>query len=158
MAEPIEILVDADACPVKAEIYRVAARHRVRVVMVSGGFLNIPIDPMIERVIAGEGFDAADDRIAERARPGTIVVTADVPLAARAVQAGAEAIGPSGRPFSEASVGMALAMRNLMEDLRAMGETTRGPRPFSARDRSQFLSALDAAIVRLKRKGFGPPH
>ncbi|BBK41319.1 UPF0178 protein [Allostella vacuolata] len=154
MPDPIEILVDADACPVKAEIYRVAARHRVRVVMVSGGFLNIPIDPMIERVIAGEGFDAADDRIAERARPGSIVITADVPLAARAIKAGAEAIGSTGRPFSEASIGMALAMRNLMDDMRAMGERTSGPKPFSARDRSAFLSALDEAIVRLKRRGF----
>lgn len=154
MADPIEILVDADACPVKAEIYRVAARYRVRVAMVSGGFLNIPIDPLIERVIAGDGFNAADDRIAERARPGSIVVTADVPLAARAIKAGAEAIGPTGRPFSEASIGMAVAMRDLMEDLRASGERTGGPRPFGPRDRSAFLSALDEAIVRLKRKGF----
>lgn len=150
----IEILVDADACPVKAEIYRVAARHRIRVVVVSGGFINIPSDPMIERVIAGDGFDAADDRIIERARPGSIVITADVPLAARAIKAGAEAIGPTGRPFTESSIGMALAMRNLMDDIRASGERTSGPKPFSARDRSTFLSALDEAIVRLKRKGF----
>lgn len=154
MGATIEILVDADACPVKAEIYRVATRHKVRVVVVSGGFVNIPIDPMIERVIAGDRFDAADDRIVERARPGCIVVTADVPLAARAVKAGAEAIGPTGRPFTEASIGMALAMRNLMDDLRASGERTSGPKPFSARDRSAFLSALDAAVVRLKRSGF----
>ncbi len=154
MPEAIEILVDADACPVKAEIYRVAARHRVKVTVVSGGFINIPSDPMIERVIAGDGFDAADDRIAERARPGAIVITSDVPLAARAVKAGADAIGPTGRPFSEASIGMALATRNLMEDLRAAGERTSGPKPFGPRDRSAFLSALDEAIVRLKRKGF----
>jgi len=154
LAAPIEILVDADACPVKAEIYRVAARHKVRVTVVSGSVIAIPRDPMIERVIAGDGFDAADDRIAERARPGSIVVTADVPLAARAIKAGAEVIGSNGRPFTEASIGMALAMRNLMDDLRASGERTSGPKPFTARDRSAFLSALDAAIVRLKRRGF----
>ena len=95
-------------------------------------------------------------RIAERARRGTIVVTADVPLASRCVKAGADVIGPTGRPFSEASIGMALATRNLLEDLRAGGQVTGGPKPFSARDRSAFRSALDLAIVRLKRAGFTP--
>jgi uncharacterized protein YaiI (UPF0178 family) len=106
-------------------------------------------------VVVGAGFDAADDWIAERARRGAVVITADIPLASRCVKAGADVIGPTGKPFTEASVGMALATRNLMEDLRAMGEASGGPRPFSARDRSAFLSALDLAIMRLKRAGFG---
>jgi uncharacterized protein len=150
----ITIYVDADACPVKAEIYRVAERHGIRVFVVSNSFLAVPRDPLIERVVVGSGFDAADDWIAERARRGAVVVTADIPLAHRCVTAGADVIGPTGKPFTEASIGMALATRNLMEDLRAMGDATGGPRPFSAKDRSAFLSALDLAIVRLKRAGF----
>ena len=153
--QAIAIYVDADACPVKAEIYRVAGRHGVKVFVVSNSFLNIPQDPLIERVVVSGAFDAADDWIAERARRGAVVVTADIPLAHRCVTAGASVIGPTGKPFTQASIGMALATRNLMEDLRASGDVTGGPRPFSARDRSAFLSALDLAIVRLKRAGFG---
>ncbi len=152
--QAIEIFVDADACPVKSEIYRVAERHRIKTYVVANSFLMVPNDPLIERVIVGSGFDAADDWIAERARRGAVVVTADVPLAHRCVSAGADVIGPTGKPFTEASIGMALATRNLMEDLRAMGDVTGGPKPFSQRDRSAFLSALDLAIVRLKRAGF----
>lgn len=152
---PVEIYVDADACPVKAEIYRVAERHGLKVYVVSNSYLTIPKDPRIERVVVGDKFDAADDWIAERVGPGDIVVTADIPLASRCVGAGAVCIAPNGRPFTEASVGMALATRNLMQDLRAAGEITGGPKPFSPRDRSSFLSALDQAIVRLKRAGFG---
>jgi uncharacterized protein YaiI (UPF0178 family) len=147
--------VDADACPVKSEIYRVAGRHGVKVFVVSNSFLQVPQDPLIERVVVSSGFDAADDWIAERAGRGSIVITADIPLASRCVKAGAEVIGPTGKPFTEAAVGMALATRNLMEDLRAMGEVTGGPRAFSPKDRSAFLSALDVAINRLKRAGFG---
>jgi uncharacterized protein YaiI (UPF0178 family) len=154
-AATIVIYVDADACPVKAEVYRVAERHGVRVYVVANSFINVPQDPLIERVLVGSGFDAADDWIAERARRGAIVVTADVPLASRCIKAGADVIGPSGKPFTEASIGMALATRNLLDGLRAGGEITGGPKPFSARDRSSFLSALDLAIVRLKRAGFG---
>ena len=154
MTRPIEIYVDADACPVKAEIYRVAERHGLKVHVVSNSYLSLPKDPMIERVVVGDKFDAADDWIAERVGRGDIVVTADVPLASRCVKAGAACIAPNGRPFTEASVGMALATRNLMQDLRAAGEITGGPKPFSPRDRSGFLSALDQAIVRLKRAGF----
>ncbi len=106
-------------------------------------------------MIVGSGFDAADDWIAERAGRGAIVVTADVPLAHRCVKAGADVIAPNGRPFTESSIGMALATRDLMDNLRASGEITGGPKPFSGRDRSAFLSALDLAIVRLKRAGFG---
>ena len=152
--QAIEIYVDADACPVKPEIYRVAERHRVKVWVVANSFINVPRDPLIERVLVGAGFDAADDWIAEQARRGVIVVTADIPLASRCVKAGADVIGSTGRPFTEASIGMALATRNLMEDLRAMGDVSGGPKPFSPKDRSAFLSALDVAIVRLKRAGF----
>jgi uncharacterized protein YaiI (UPF0178 family) len=152
--QPIVIFVDADACPVKAEVYRVAERHRIAVVVVANSFMAVPNEPWIERVIVSAGFDAADDWIAERARPGAVVVTADVPLASRCVKAGAMVVGPTGKPFTDDSVGMALATRNLMQDLRAMGEVTGGPSPFSARDRSAFLSALDVAVNRLKRAGF----
>lgn len=150
----IEILVDGDACPVKAEIYKVAERYNLPVIVVANAFVAVPRQPLFQFVLVSDGFDAADDWIAERAAPGAIVVTADVPLASRAVKAGAEVIGPNGRPFTEASIGLALATRNLMADLRAAGEVTTGPRAFSARDRSSFLSALDEAVHRLKRKGF----
>ncbi|MFL5055416.1 MAG: YaiI/YqxD family protein [Microvirga sp.] len=152
--KPIAIYVDADACPVKAEVYRVAERHRLKVYVVANSFIAVPRQPFIERVVVGGGFDAADDWIAERVSRGDIVVTADVPLASRCVKAGADAIAPNGRAFTEASVGMALATRNLMQDLREAGAVTGGPKPFSARDRSAFLSALDLAVVRLKRAGF----
>jgi uncharacterized protein YaiI (UPF0178 family) len=147
----MRIYIDADACPVKDEVYRVAARHQVPVTVVAVGFIRVPRDPMIERVAAGTGMDAADDWIAERAAAGDIVITADVPLASRCVKAGAEAIAPNGRPFTEQSIGMTVAVRNLMHDLRSAGEATRGPPPFSARDRSAFLSALDEAIRRGRR-------
>jgi uncharacterized protein len=150
----IAIYVDADACPVKAEVYRVAERHRLKVYVVANSFVAVPREPFIERVVVGGGFDAADDWIAERVSRGDIVVTADVPLASRCVKAGADAIAPNGRAFTEASVGMALATRNLMQDLREAGAVTGGPKPFSPRDRSAFLSALDLAVVRLKRAGF----
>ena len=153
---PTAIYVDADACPVKAEVYRVAERHGLKVFVVANGFMAVPREPFIERVVVGGGFDAADDWIAGRVSRGDVVVTADVPLAARcvkagAVRAGAVAVAPNGRLFDEASVGMALATRNLMQDLREAGAVTGGPKPFSPRDRSAFLSALDLAVVRLKR-------
>ena len=150
------ILVDADACPVKEEIYKVASRHGVPVVIVSNGGVRVPAHPLIQRVTVGDAFDAADDWIAERVGRGDVVITADVPLASRCAKAGADAIAPNGRAFTESSVGMALATRNLMADLRAAGQVTGGPKPFGPRDRSAFLSALDLAIVRLKRAGFRP--
>ena len=153
--KPIEIYVDADACPVKAEAYRVAERHGLKVYVVTNSFMAVPADPMIERVIVGSSFDAADDWIAERVGRGDVVITSDVPLASRCVKAGADVISPTGKAFTEASVGLALATRNLMADLRAGGQVTGGPKPFSARDRSSFLSALDLAVARLKRAGFG---
>ena len=148
---PVLIYVDADACPVKAEIYRVAARHGVAVYVVANAIIALPREPWVHRVVVGDALDAADDWIAERAAPGSIVVTADVPLAARCVRVGATVLAPSGRVFTDDSIGMALATRNLMTDLRAAGATTRGPKPMSNADRSRFLSALHEAIVRLQR-------
>ena len=147
----MRIYIDADACPVKDEAYRVAARHGLPVSVVAGQFIRVPQDPMIERIAAGSGMDAADDWIAERAAKGDIVVTSDIPLASRCVKAGAEVLAPNGKPFTEQSIGMTLAVRNLMHDLRSAGEVTRGPPPFSPRHRSAFLSALDAAIRRVQR-------
>jgi uncharacterized protein YaiI (UPF0178 family) len=173
--KPITIYVDADACPVKNEIYRVAARHGIKVIVVSNSPIAVPRDPLIERVVVAAGLDEADNWIAERvsgnagaglpsenAAPaksrtvsGDIVITADIPLASRCVKAGAAAIAPTGRAFTEESIGMTLATRNLMDSLRSAGEITSGPKAFSPRDRSSFLSALDQTIVRLKRAGFG---
>lgn len=150
----ITVYIDADACPVKQEVYRVAGRHGVKVVVVSNSPIAVPREPFIERVVVATGMDKADDHIAERAAAGVIVVTADVPLASRAVRAGAVAIAPNGKPFTEASIGMALATRNLMDQLRSAGEITGGPKPFSPKDRSAFLGSLDREIVRLKRAGF----
>jgi len=121
------------------------------VTVVANGYIRVPQDPLIERVAAGAGMDAADNWIAERAGSGDIVITADVPLASRCVKAGATVIAPNGKPFTEDAIGMTLAMRNLMNDLRSAGAVTGGPPPFSPRDRSDFLSALDAAIHRLQR-------
>src|SRR5436305_1364412 len=150
MVKP-RIYVDADACPVKDEIYRVAERHKLPVSVVAGNFIRVPQDPLIERIAAGAGMDAADDWIAERAGRGDIVITSDIPLASRCVKAGAEVIAPNGKQFTEASIGMTLAVRNLMTDLRSSGEVTGGPRSFAPRDRSAFLSALDQAIRRIQR-------
>ncbi len=152
---PIEILVDADACPVKDEVYRVAQRYGVKVTIVANSPIRIPRDPLVEQVVVGAGSDAADDWIAGRAGRGCIVVTADIPLASRCVKTGAEVLTSTGKRFTDASIGMALATRNLMDHLRSTGETTAGPKAFSARDRSNFLSALDNAVTRLKRAGLG---
>src|SRR6187397_919308 len=149
---PTRIYVDADACPVKDEIYRVAIRHGLPVSVVAGNFIRVPQDPLIERIAAGSGMDAADDWIAERAGKGDIVITSDIPLASRCVKSGAEVIAPNGKPFTEASIGMTLAVRNLMTDLRSSGEITGGPKSYSPRDRSAFLSALDQTIRRIQRQ------
>src|SRR6202166_219469 len=149
---PTRIYVDADACPVKDEIYRVALRHGLPVSVVAGNFIRVPQDPLIERIAAGSGMDAADDWIAERAGKGDIVITSDIPLASRCVKAGCEVIAPNGKPFSEQSIGITLAVRNLMTDLRSSGEVTGGPKSFAPRDRSAFLSALDQTIRRIQRQ------
>jgi hypothetical protein len=145
------ILIDADACPVKDECYKVAARHDLKIFVVANRLLQVPRHEKIERVLVPQGPDAADDWIAERANRQAIVVTADIPLAARCVKAGAFVLAPNGRVFDEAFIGMALAMRNLMEELRSGGETTGGPKGFSPRDRSAFLSALERAIQQARR-------
>jgi uncharacterized protein len=158
----IAIYIDADACPVKQEIYRVAERHAgkgtsLKVFVVSNSPIAVPRDmgELLERVVVGSGMDEADDWIAERAGEGDIVITADVPLASRSLKAGAEVLAPNGRAFTKDSIGMTLATRNLMDSLRSAGAVTGGPKPFAPRDRSAFLSALDQAIVRLTRAGFG---
>jgi len=157
---PILLFIDADACPVKQEIYRVAERFvrrgtLLKVVVVSNSPIAVPRDDFIERAVVGAGMDEADHYIAERAGPGSVVVTADVPLAARAVKAGAQVLAPDGKAFTDDAIGMTLATRNLMSDLRSAGAITGGPKPFAAGDRSRFLSALDAALMRLTRAGFG---
>ena len=145
------ILVDADACPVKEEIYRVGARYRVPVTIVSNSLMRVPVGPLVDRVVVDGGFDAADDWIAERAGPATLVVTADILLADRCLKAGATVLSPTGKPFTHASIGGAIATRAIMADLRAGGDQLGGPPPFSKADRSNFLQALDTALVRLAR-------
>jgi uncharacterized protein YaiI (UPF0178 family) len=160
MAEPMEeaekpairIFVDADACPVKPEIYKVAERYGLKVLVVANSFMNVPREPTIERVIVSEGPDVADNWIVERAGQTDIVITADIPLAARCVKNGATVIGPTGKPFDDNSIGMVLATRDLMTGLRSAGVVTRGPPPLSRQDISRFLSALDLAVTMLKRK------
>jgi uncharacterized protein len=147
----LSIYIDADACPVKAEVYRVAERYGLKVYVVSNSYLGVPRSPLIERVVVSDGFDAADDWIAERAGAGDIVITADIPLADRSLKAGAAVIGNTGVPFTPSSIGMAMANRELLSNLRAMGEVTGGPKPMSQRDRSRFLSALDEAVQKARR-------
>ncbi len=149
--------IDADACPVKDEVYRVAARYRAPVKVVSNSYMMVPSDPLIERVVVDAGADVADDWIAERAGPGDIVITADIPLADRCIKAGAQAIGPRGDPFTADSIGSALAGRMVAEHMRSMGEITGGPKPFQPGDRSRFLQALDAAVQKARRPAVRPP-
>jgi uncharacterized protein YaiI (UPF0178 family) len=148
----MRILVDADACPVKEEVYRVAFRHQVPVSIVSNARIRVPEHPLVERVVVSDNFDAADDWLAEQAGAGSVVVTADILLADRCLKRGATVIAPNGRPFTVNSIGGAVATRAIMADLRAgAGEPIGGPPPFAKSDRSRFLSALDEALVRLKR-------
>ena len=150
------ILVDADACPVKDEIYKVAERRNAQVFVVSNSFMQIPRAPFIERVIVPAGPDVADDWIAERADGNAVVVTQDLPLADRCVKKGAAVLSPKGQEWTAGNLGSALATRNLMTDLRSANVATSGPPPFGPRDRSAFLHALDLALVRLARKAAGP--
>jgi uncharacterized protein YaiI (UPF0178 family) len=151
----IRIFIDADACPVKPEIYRVAERYGLKVFVVANAFMNVPRDDLIERVIVTQGPDVADDWIVERAVASDIVVTADIPLAGRLVRNKVAVLSPTGKVFDNDSIGMALATRDLMTDLRSAGAVTRGPPPLSRADISRFLSALDLAVVRLKRESGG---
>jgi uncharacterized protein len=146
------ILVDADACPVKEEIYRVAYRHDVPVVIVANSHFRVPDHPLITKQVVSDGFDAADDWIAEKSDAQTVVITADILLADRCLKAGATVIGNNGKAFTTASIGGAIATRAIMADLRAgAGEGIGGPAPFSKADRSRFLQELDTVLVRLKR-------
>lgn len=147
----LRILVDADACPVKDEIYRVAFRRAVPVRVVSNARLRIPDHPLVDRVVVSDGFDAADDWIAEEAGSRDVVITADILLADRCLRNGALVLSPTGKPFTNASIGNAIAVRAIMADLRVGGDAIGGPPPFSKADRSQFLQALDEALVRLAR-------
>ena len=146
---PVRILVDADACPVKEEIYRVAFRREVLVKVVSNSRIRVPEHPLIERVLVSDAFDAADDWIADQADARTVVVTGDILLADRCLKKGVSVIGPNGKPFTSASIGGAIATRAIMADLRAGAGVTGGPAPFGKADRSRFLQALDEAMVRL---------
>ena len=148
----IKIYIDADACPVKEETYKVAARYRLHTIVVSNSFMQIPQSPLISRIIVGAGADIADDWIAEQIVAGDVVVTNDIPLAARVLAKEAHAIAPYGRAFTEDSIGLALAQRSLMEHIRSTGEITGGPPPFSSANRSRFLQALDQTIVREQRR------
>lgn len=146
------LFIDADACPVKEEVYRVARRYGLKVFVVSNGWMQVPRgEPLIEQVVVDAGPDVADDWIAERASPGDVVITADIPLADRCLKAGAQALKANGQPFTPDSIGSALAGRMVGEHLRSMGVATSGPPPFSAADRSRFLQALDQAVVKARR-------
>ena len=153
---PVTILVDADACPVKEEIYRVAERHGVQVRVVSNAYFRVPVSERVQRVVVSDGFDAADDWIAEHAGPRSVEVTGDILLADRCLQAGATVLAHNGKPFDAAGIGTAIATRAIMADLRAgmdgpLGAGGGGPPPFAKADRSRFLQALDRALVALRR-------
>ncbi len=148
----IRILVDADACPVKEEVYRVAFRREVPVRVVSNSYLRVPAHPLVERVVVSDKFDAADDWIAETAGANDVVITGDILLADRCLKTGATVIGHNGKPFTSASIGGAIATRAIMADLRAGGDVVGGPAAFARADRSRFLQALDAALVSAERR------
>lgn len=147
----IQILIDADACPVKDETYTVAIRYQVPVVVISNSPIRVPLTPLISRKVVSDAFDAADDWIVEHTTARTIVITADILLADRCLKLGATVIAPTGKPFTSSSIGSAIAVRAIMADLRAGGENVGGPAPFSNSDRSRFRSSLDEALVKLRR-------
>ena len=147
----LQILIDADACPVKDEVCRVAFRREIPVRVVSNSYLRVPDHPLVERVVVSDKFDAADDWIVEHVDARTVVITGDILLADRCLKAGATVIGHNGKPFTAASIGGAIATRAIMADLRAGGDVVGGPAPFAKADRSRFLQALDETLVRLSR-------
>lgn len=147
----LHIYVDADACPVKDEVYRVAKRYGLHVTLVSNSRMRIPSEPWLRLEVVEDGFDAADDWIVEQVEPGQIVITADIPLADRCVKKGARVIGITGKEFTEDNIGGALATRDLLADLRGAGEITGGPPPLGKRDRSRFLQRLDEVVVSILR-------
>ena len=152
MSSDVRILVDADACPVKDEIYRVALRHAVPVTIVSNSHIRVPAHPLIARQLVSDAFDAADDWIADQADAASVVVTSDILLADRCLKRGARVLSANGEPFTTSSIGAAVAMRAIMADLRAGGDVVGGPKPFTKADRSRFLSRLDEILVALKRQ------
>ena len=149
---PIQVFIDADACPVKDEIYKVAERYGLKTYVVSNAFMMIPRSPMIERVVVDAGPDVADDWIAEHVAKGDVAITNDIPLAERVLKAGGHAVAPNGRPFTADSIGSAIAQRALMAQIRSTGEITGGPKPFDRNDRSRFLQALDEIIQKERRR------
>ena len=149
----LEVYIDADACPVKDEIYRVAERYGLKVWVVANGWMRVPDSPMIERVTVTEGLDVADDWIVTHAGLGDVVVTSDIPLADRCVKKGARVLAPNGRPFTPELIGNDLATRNLLTELRDTGQIRGGGRPFGKQDRSRFLGALDNMIQAIRRTG-----
>ena len=148
----LHIFVDADACPVKQEVYRVAKRYSLRVTLVSGSWMRIPEADDVTLKVVDQGMDAADDWIFEHVEAGDIVITTDIPLAARCVAKGAYVLGPTGKPFTDDNIGPALATRNLLSELRELGEIAGGPPPFGKRDRSRFLEGLDTAVNEILRR------
>jgi uncharacterized protein YaiI (UPF0178 family) len=148
----LNIFIDADACPVKQEVFRVAERFKLEVTLVSNIHMRIPENPKIKLVIVDSGPDEADNWIVEKAEARDIVITADIPLADRSLKKGACVLSPSGRLFTEDNIGQILATRNLMADLRDLGEITGGPAPFTKKDRSNFLQQLDTLIHSILRK------
>jgi uncharacterized protein YaiI (UPF0178 family) len=148
----LHIFVDADACPVKPEVYRVAGRCRLAVTLVANARMRVPGESWITLQVVDGGFDAADDWIVGHVTPGDIVVTADIPLADRCLRQGARVIGPTGKPFTEDNIGQAVATRDLLTDLRGAGEITGGPPPLTQRDRSRFLQKLDDLIQAIRRE------
>jgi uncharacterized protein YaiI (UPF0178 family) len=147
----LKIFVDADACPVKNEVYRVADREQLEVTLVANSQMRIPADPRIELRVVGDGFDAADDWIVDHLDALDVVITADVLLASRCLKKGARVLGPSGKPFTDDNIGAAVATRNLLSELRGAGEMTGGPPPLTKRDRSRFLQKLDEVIQAIRR-------
>lgn len=148
----LHIFVDADACPVKQEVYRVAKRCGLEVTLVSNSWMRVPDSEWLALEVVGDGFDAADDWIADHCRPDDIVVTADIPLASRCLKKGALVLGTTGKPFTEENIGSAVATRDLLAELRGAGEITGGPPPITKRDRSRFLQKLDEAIQAVRRR------
>jgi uncharacterized protein YaiI (UPF0178 family) len=145
------IYIDGDACPVKAETYKVAKRHGVKTLVVANAIMMVPTDELIELVVVRGGFDAADDWIVERITAEDVAITSDIPLAGRCLRQGAKVLGPKGHPFTEDSIGEALATRGLKEMLRQGGEFGGGPRPYAKEDRSRYLAKLDEVLHALRR-------